>query len=227
MDTHAQFWEQTYADGLQLNRYPYDFVVSFVFRNYPKEKKKDEVNILELGCGAGNNLWFAAKEGFNVTGIDFSKSAISYAEKRFADEGLKGEFITGDFSCVKNLKKKYDLVIDRAALCSTTLENVKIIIADVKNIMSLNGKMFFNPYSDRHSSSVSGVYAENGMVINITNNISDITELFFYGKRDIVDLFKNGFIIESLQHLDMMEISTPEYFNHAEWRVIAKKIRED
>ena len=45
--------------------YPFDNVVTFLFRNYPKDKQS-EINILEVGCGGGNNLRFAAREGFNV-----------------------------------------------------------------------------------------------------------------------------------------------------------------
>ena len=59
------FWEKTiYASGKQLNLYPYDSVVSFIFRSYPRQKPRHQVHVLEIGCGAGNNLWFISREGF-------------------------------------------------------------------------------------------------------------------------------------------------------------------
>ena len=48
-------------------------------------------------CEAGNNLWFAAREGFRGAGTDGSPSAIEYASKRLADEGLTGDLHAGDF----------------------------------------------------------------------------------------------------------------------------------
>ena len=35
--------------------------------------------ILEVGCGMGNNLWFAAREGCRVSGLDAVESAIRFA----------------------------------------------------------------------------------------------------------------------------------------------------
>jgi 2-polyprenyl-3-methyl-5-hydroxy-6-metoxy-1,4-benzoquinol methylase len=226
MYTQHSFWENIYSGGSQLNKYPYDQVVSFVFRNRPPSlqgEKEKRINILELGCGAGNNLWFAAREGFNVTGIDISESAIAYAKKRFSDEGLTGTFICGDFSCVNKLEDRFDLVIDRSALGCTTKENAKKTIADLRTIMNPSAKMFFNPFSDKHSSCASGVYSADGMTVNMQKGISTSTEIYFYSRRDIFELFEDGFIIESLQHMDLVEMVSSEQFNLAEWRVIAVK----
>src|SRR6266536_3320200 len=109
-------WERDiYGAGRQLNRYPFDAVVSFVFANAPA-KPRSETKILEIGCGAGNNLWFAAREGFAVTGIDTSPSAIAYARDRFRSERLAGEFHVAPFSSLPFPDDRFDLVIDRAAV---------------------------------------------------------------------------------------------------------------
>ena len=110
-------WEKKYSSNSDINRYPWDTIVSWIWRNIGNAKPSD-LNVLEVGCGTGNNLWFAAREGFNVYGIDGSESAINYARNRFSDEGLIGEFIVGDIitlpfanhfqdstqGCQKNLK---------------------------------------------------------------------------------------------------------------------------
>jgi len=226
MYTQHSFWENIYSGGSQLNKYPFDQVVSFVFRNRPptlRAENKKGINIMELGCGVGNNLWFAAREGFNVTGIDISESAIAYAKKRFSDEGLNGTFICGDFSCINKLEDRFDLVIDRSALCCTTKENAKKTITGLRAIMNPSAKMFFNPCSDRHSGCASGVYSANGMTVNMSKGPSTTAEIYFYGRRDIFELFEDGFTIESLQHMDLVEMVSSEQFNLAEWRVIAVK----
>jgi 2-polyprenyl-3-methyl-5-hydroxy-6-metoxy-1,4-benzoquinol methylase len=110
-------WEQeVYGRGRQLNRYPYHAVVSFVFRSFGNVADRSSVRLLELGCGAGNNLWFAAREGFDVAGIDGSVTAIGFAKERFAQDELRGDLRVGCFSALPWEDDSFDAVIDRGAL---------------------------------------------------------------------------------------------------------------
>src|SRR5262245_53509995 len=115
--TFDPIWEDAiYGQGQKISRYPFDIVVTFVYRNYPRHKPRHDVRILEVGCGSGNNLWFAAREGFQVAGIDGSSSAIAYAQKRFAEEGLTGDLRVGDFTQLPFESDSFDLAIDRGSL---------------------------------------------------------------------------------------------------------------
>jgi cyclopropane fatty-acyl-phospholipid synthase-like methyltransferase len=107
-------WEEKYSAG-HAERYPWDCIVTFVYRYYPRDKQKQDVRILEVGCGAGSNLWFAAREGFDVTGIEGSASAIQYAQERFKLENLKGDLRVGDFTALPFTDNTFDLVIDRGS----------------------------------------------------------------------------------------------------------------
>jgi 2-polyprenyl-3-methyl-5-hydroxy-6-metoxy-1,4-benzoquinol methylase len=49
-----------------------------VLRYYLKEKSKNDVKILEVGGGAGNNLWALELDGFSVYGIDGSSTALEF-----------------------------------------------------------------------------------------------------------------------------------------------------
>lgn len=218
-------WEQDiYAQGKALNRYPFNEVVSFVYRNYPRSKPRGEVRILEIGCGAGNNLWFAAREGFNVTGLDGSASAIEFARKRFADEGLSGEFHVGDFSQLPFQNDRYDIVIDRAALTCSGFSYAQKTVAEVRRVLLPGGLFFFNPYSDRHSSYTSGKPGPDGLTVDITGGtLTDIGPIYFYSKRDLNALFSQGWQITSLRHFEVTEMLEPLCPIHSEWIVIARK----
>ena len=40
-------------------------------------EERKNINMLEVGCGSGANLWMLAKEGFNAFGLDESKEALT------------------------------------------------------------------------------------------------------------------------------------------------------
>ena len=91
-------------------KYPWDAVVSFVFRHARHiEKANKDIHILEVGCGTGSNVWFAAREGFNVAGIDGSSIAISMLQQRFASEGLQGNFKVALFEKIPFSDNVFDM----------------------------------------------------------------------------------------------------------------------
>lgn len=216
-------WEEKYSQG-HAERYPWDIVVSFLFRNYPRHKERHEIKILEIGCGTGSNLWFAAREGFQVSGIDGSVSAIEYAKKRFEKEELTGDLRVGDFTQLPFESNSFDLVIDRGAITCCGLSGGQKAVAEVWRVLVVGGKFLCNPYSDRHSSYVSGKHGADGLTVEISDGtLTGVGQICFYGRRDVETLFAEGWNILSLQHLEWTEQSQPKYTVHAEWRVIAKK----
>ena len=70
-------------------------------------------NVLDVGCGSGRISYILAKNGINVTGIDYSESMIQLAKKKFAKEETKGkmEFLCCDFIKEFEFDKKFDVSI--------------------------------------------------------------------------------------------------------------------
>jgi SAM-dependent methyltransferase len=218
-------WEQEiYGAGRHLSRWPYDVVVSFVFRHHPRGKPRSEVRILEIGCGTGNNLWFAAREGFAVAGIDGSRSAIEYARKRFAEDGLQGDLRVGDFAALPFDTDTYDLAIDRGALTCCGRSVARRAAEEVRRVLVPGGKFFFNPYSDRHTSAHSGRPGPDGLTLDVAaGTLVRVGQLCFWGRQDVLELFAKGWGLLSLEHLEIVQQIHPQGEVHAEWRGIAQK----
>lgn len=221
-------WEdEIYSQGRHLNRYPFDVVVSFVCRHCSRNKPRSEVGILEVGCGAGNNLWFAAREGFTVTGIDASASAIEYARKRFVEEGLKGDFYVGDFTRLMFDDGLFDLAIDRAAITHCGLSAAKKAIAEVNRVLKVGGRFFLNTYSNKHSSYMAGRSGLDGLTRDISaGTLAGVGQVCFYGRRELGVLFEEGWRLLSIQHLELVEEIETNKTIHAEWRAIAEKVEK-
>ena len=222
LPTFDPIWGEKYAAG-HIERYPWDAVVSFVFRNTSREKPRSEVRILEVGCGTGSNLWFAAREGYSVAGVDGSVSAINAAQKRFKEDGLIGDLRVGDFTSLPFDDHYFDLVIDRGSLVCCGFEMGKKAISEIHRVMKKGGRFFFNPYSDRHSSYSAGRLGPDGLILDIAEGtMVAVGPLCFYGRQQVVSALRE-FRIINLQHMEWTEMLAPGWLVHAEWRAVAEK----
>lgn len=215
-------WEQKYASG-HAQRYPWDVIVSFVFRHCPRDKRREDTRILEVGCGTGANLWFAAREGFQVAGIEGSESAICVALERFVAEGLKADLRVGDFTQLPFESSYFDLVIDRGSLVCCNLRAAQCAIEEIHRVLKPGGRFFFNPYSDHHSSRASGFTDADGMTHAISEgSMTNVGLISFYGRQQVETALRN-FKILSLQHMQYSDQLEASRYIHAEWRAVAEK----
>lgn len=215
-------WETLYADGTHLNRYPISQVVSFIFRHHPRYIPRAKVRILEIGSGAANNMWFAAREGFSVTGIDASKSAVAYARKRFAEDGLSGQLDVGDFTKLPYKDASFDLAINRAAMTQTGLTNGRKAIDELRRTLKRGGLVYSEIYSDRTSSG--GRPGPDGVTLDVEGLFSNVGQICFYSQRQVQELFAPGWEILSLQHVDVTIMDRRPYDHLGQWNVVARKL---
>ena len=80
MSVNELNWEN-YYNTLQKIPKRLKKLAEFVVNTIPIFKKHNVNRILDLGCGVGRYSIYLANEGFNVLGIDFSKSALKLAKK--------------------------------------------------------------------------------------------------------------------------------------------------
>lgn len=133
-------WEKDiYAKGLQLNNWPFSEVVQDIIK-LTKGKDRNQLKILEIGCGTCNNLWFAAEVGFQIAGLDISKSAIAYGKSRleklgFADTDLQ----VGDITQLNWEDDYFDIVLDRGALTQNNYNRISECLDEVWRVLKKDG----------------------------------------------------------------------------------------
>ena len=217
-------WQEAYVQG-HIQRYPWDTVVSFVYRYAPNGADRSKVQILEVGCGTGSNLWFAAREGFSVAGVDASKKAIDVAMERFGREGLSADLIIADFTCLPIVNKRFDLAIDRSGITTCGLSGGMRAIEEVRRILKPEGFFFFNPLASGHYSETTGRAGPDGVILDISGGtLTGYGQVCFYSEATIRSIFSEGWRLASLRHISNVEKADGRDELHSEWRVIAQKI---
>ncbi|MFK7904386.1 MAG: class I SAM-dependent methyltransferase [Chitinophagales bacterium] len=80
--------------------------LQFYKRWLPKNK---DARILELCCGTGRLTLPIAKDGYDISGVDYTSSMLEQAKVKASEEGLDIEFIEADIRTL-DLREKYDLI---------------------------------------------------------------------------------------------------------------------
>ncbi|NKB75839.1 MAG: methyltransferase domain-containing protein [Gammaproteobacteria bacterium] len=213
-------WEDIYQRGEQLNLYPYDSVVAFLMRRFGK--KPQSINILEIGCGAGNNLWFAARQGFTVSGIDASASALAFARKRFEQDKLTGEFEVGSFTELPWGDSLFDVIIDRAASTNVGFETAKTVISQAHRVLKTGGLIYSEVFSDQSSSR--GDKSQDGVLSNIRGPYSGAGQIYFYSKSELQQLYQHSWDLLELFHTQKAQYLEDGVELFAHWSLVAKKV---
>ncbi len=70
-------------------------------------------NVLDIGCGTGNNVIWLQEQGFNATGIDSSEFAVQKAEEKSREAAVECSFHLLDFFKDTLPDTPFDFIFDR------------------------------------------------------------------------------------------------------------------
>lgn len=216
-------WEQKYAGG-HAQRWPWDIVVSFVMRHAPRDRPRGQVLVLEVGCGTGANLYFAAREGFRVAGVDASPSAIAAARARFEAEGLRGDLQVADFTRLPFGDAVADLAFDRGALTCCGKGAARHAIRELARALKPGAPFLFNPYASDHGSRPTGREIDDGLVLDISGGtLVGAGQICFWSLDEVRAALEPGFRILRAEHMLLEPAGGAPEQRHAEWRVVAER----
>lgn len=215
-------WEQIYSSNSSYrSNYPWDFIVSVIYKECSNLNRK--LRILELGCGCGNNLIPLQHLFEEAVGIDMSETAIKYASD-WADnvDAHHINFISSplELFSFKSLGT-FDIIFDRACL---SLLNPDFVVQIVNTLSASNmhnkSMLFLNLYSDLNSSLAPEMVNQSSFA-----NVGDVRapQAFYYSRIHMLNFQSIDLKLESLKLMSLTDYHEHLLTQHSEWRAIFRK----
>jgi len=141
-------WEKIFREQA-WGQYPPEEFIRFIAKNFYQAPNRRNIKLLEVGCGPGANLWYLAREGFSVYGIEGSQTAVERANMRLNKEcpGWAGEIRSGDIRQLPFEDGFFDAVVDIEAICCNDYETAKQIYAEMARVTKKGGKLFSKTFA--------------------------------------------------------------------------------
>lgn len=139
-------WETVYRSRV-WGQYPGEDVIRFVKGRFSQAAERSHVRLLEVGCGSGANLWFMAREGFCVHGLDGSDTAVGLARERLDREypawaAAGGRVQVGDATQLPYPDDFFDGILDVVAVCYCGFEEAQQAYREMARVVKPGGRLF-------------------------------------------------------------------------------------
>lgn len=177
----------------EWGKYPPEELVRFVGRNYYGVADRRKIRFLDLGCGPGANLWYLAREGFQVDGVDGSAVALAQAKQRLSMENLRAGLHHCDVAKLDFEEATFDCIIDIECVYANSLSDSRKIIAEAHLALKPGGLMFSKTFATGTSGDGTGrrVEGEPNTYLELEDSPlhSEYGLIRFTAEKEIADLY--------------------------------------
>ena len=141
-------WDEIFKRR-KWGKYPPEHIVRFIMLSFSQAADRGAVRLLEIGCGPGANVWFMSREGFQVSGIDGSLTAIQSARERLAREGLAADLRVGDFALLPWPDNCFDGVVENVSLYANPSASIRLALEEVYRVLKPGAPFFSSFFTER------------------------------------------------------------------------------
>jgi SAM-dependent methyltransferase len=144
--------------------------------------------LLDAGCGTGENALLAASQGADVTGIDIAPTAIARARAKASERGLAARFEVADALDLGRLGLTVDTVIDSGVFHVFDDADRARYVASLAAVLRPAGTCYLMCFSDRQpgtwgprrirTDELRAAFSHGWTVESITADTFDINPIF-------------------------------------------------
>jgi SAM-dependent methyltransferase len=217
-------WESVYSAGGHNNSWPWSDLIS-LWHRYRNQIDNSEFSVLDLGSGTGNNYPFWKSLESNYYGIEISETAIDIFLRKFPE--VNDQIFCGDFSLMKSLPIKFDVICDRGSVtCGDMVqvnETIKLVSESLKEGGLYIGVDWYSKSSTDFTSS-SAVVDENSRTNFKKGPLVGIGTIHFADEDDMLRIFSEFEVLELSEKViswSLPESKFDEVF--ASWNIVVRK----
>lgn len=101
--------------------------------------------MLDLGCGAGRHCIYLGKNGFDVIGVDVSKSALKITKKWIQKEKLKNvAVVRGTMDAIPFGDRHFDAVISVSVIHHALKKDIAHTVNEIRRVLRKMGLFIAN-----------------------------------------------------------------------------------
>jgi ubiquinone/menaquinone biosynthesis C-methylase UbiE len=181
-------WDEVYLEESfrNKNEYPSEDVISFMMRKYGSINNTSDINVLELGCGWGNNLKFLRDKGFSYIGVDISEKAIENC--RLNNLNAK----QCDFKELAFDSNSFNVVLDRQAIQHNSILDIKKIVKETYRVLK-DGGHFYSIFVSKANYYVKTTYLSELDLVSLIHDFEIISldkcVRTYNNKKEVVEYF--------------------------------------
>jgi SAM-dependent methyltransferase len=147
--------------------------------------------VLDAGCGTGEQTLLAASAGADALGVDVSPLAVERARAKAADRGINARFEVADALRLADLGRDFDTIID-SGLFHVFDDNSRTgYVASLASVLRPRGRLYLMCFSDRQPGTVGprrvsqdelrAAFADGWTVLDIEAETFEVNLGFFHG----------------------------------------------
>lgn len=105
-------------------------------------------DVLDVGCGTGENALHLAALGRRVVGIDLAPTAIAAAREKAATRGLPAAFLVADALDLGKLRRRFETVVDCGMFHALEPAQRRVYAQSLTEVLSPGGTLVLLCFSD-------------------------------------------------------------------------------
>lgn len=213
-------WEEYYSVLRQLP----DWLkkpVPFIVEALSLLRKCGAHQFLDLGCGMGRNTIYLAKQGFDVIGIDVSKSALRKTKSWSKIDGITNvTVLCASMTHLPFVSRAFNAIVSVSVIHHAVKEDIEKVMEEIHEVLKDNGLFLANLLSIEDYRYGSGLKMEEGTF----QVLEDFEEKQFEEVHHFFSQEEIQTLLADFKRISIVPIqSGKEERPHKYWKIIAEK----